>query len=230
MSRLANTTGRPILCCVTDRKSLTPAAGESQFGALLKQIVTAAVAGVDWIQIREKDASGREIFDLTRAALAKVSEAKGSAQHSTRIIVNDRLDVAVAAHAGGVHFGENSLSPSDVRGWMSLNCGRNFNQGFAVGVSCHSLESCKAAEVSGADYIFFGPTFATPSKSAFGAPQGLELLSSVCNTIKVPVLAIGGITDENAPSCSSAGAAGIAAIRLFQNPQTIAATVSAMRS
>ena len=88
---------------------------------------------------------------------------------------------------------------------------------FMVGVSCHSLESARAAERGGADYIFFGPVFATPSKAAFGAPQGTERLGKVCASVEIPVLAIGGMNLENAGACIAAGAAGIAAIRLFQD-------------
>ncbi len=87
---------------------------------------------------------------------------------------------------------------------------------FQIGVSCHSIEAARAAERGGADYIFFGPVFPTPSKASFGAPQGIERLREVCATVNIPVLAIGGVTLENAASCVETGAAGIAAIRLFQ--------------
>jgi len=96
-------------------------------------------------------------------------------------------------------------------------------------VSCHSLETAKAADESRADYIFFGPVFATPAKAAYGAPQGLERLAEVCRAVALPVLAIGGITLENASACLSAGAAGIAAIRLFQEAPEIARIVRALR-
>jgi thiamine-phosphate pyrophosphorylase len=93
---------------------------------------------------------------------------------------------------------------------------------FLIGYSCHSLESARAAERGGADYIFFGPVFATPSKSAFGAPQGIERLREVCASVAIPVLAIGGVNLENTRDCITAGAAGFAAIRLFQNPSELA--------
>jgi len=88
---------------------------------------------------------------------------------------------------------------------------------FLIGVSCHSLGSARAAEKGGADYVFFGPVFETPSKAAFGAPQGIERLREVCAALRIPVLAIGGVNAENLRDCIQAGAAGIAAIRLFQN-------------
>jgi thiamine-phosphate pyrophosphorylase len=90
------------------------------------------------------------------------------------------------------------------------------DQSFLIGASCHSIEAAQAAEPDGANYIFFGPIFATPSKQRFGPPQGVERLAQICRAISVPVLAIGGITLENANSCIAAGATGIAAIRLFQ--------------
>src|ERR1019366_6321417 len=88
---------------------------------------------------------------------------------------------------------------------------------FQIGVSCHSLEAARAAERGGANYIFFGPVFATPSKAAFGPPQGMERLRELCAAVEIPVLAIGGINFENARACIDAGAAGVAAIRLFQD-------------
>jgi thiamine-phosphate pyrophosphorylase len=94
---------------------------------------------------------------------------------------------------------------------------RALDKSFLIGVSCHSLEAAQAAERDGADYIFFGPIFATPSKEPFGRPQGTESLEQVCRAVSIPVLAIGGITLDNAESCVASGAAGIAAIRLFQD-------------
>jgi thiamine-phosphate pyrophosphorylase len=124
--------------------------------------------------------------------------------------------VAIAEHAGGVHLGENSLPVSETKRLIAAaSPGSNVENWFLAGVSCHSLEAAQSA--AGADYIFFGPVFATPSKAAFGAPQGLEALAKVCRAVAIPVLAIGGITLENAASCLASGAAGIAAIRLFQD-------------
>jgi thiamine-phosphate pyrophosphorylase len=100
---------------------------------------------------------------------------------------------------------------------------------FLMGVSCHSLEAAKAAERGGADYIFFGPVFATPSKAAYGTAQGLALLAEVSRSVSLPVLAIGGVTLENAASCLTAGAAGIAAIRLFQESQDVPSIVKTLR-
>ena len=247
MSRLSRQPRVPLLCYVTDRRSLAAietSEARQPFDPrkmLLEKIGAAATAGVDWIQIREKDLSGRECSSLAReavqlaarsskGAVAKAdSSAKGrraQEQASTRILVNDRLDVALAAQAGGVHLGEKSLPPEEAR---RLAKALRREKDFLIGVSCHSLEAGKAAERGGADYLFFGPVFATPSKVSYGAPQGLKRLAEVCQAAAIPVLAIGGVTLENAADCFSAGASGIAAIRLFQDASDMSAVVRALR-
>jgi len=163
--------------------------------------------GIEWIQIREKDLEARVLTQLVRMA---VGDTQGT---SARILVNDRLDVALAANAAGIHLGENSLPLEAVAEWRR----RSGKTDFQIGVSCHSLEAALAAERGGADYIFFGPVFATPSKAAFGSPQGIEHLRAVCAAVGIPVLAIGGVNLENTRACLDAGAAGVAAIRLFQD-------------
>ncbi len=217
----------PILCYVTERKSLSPAAaggGPDRIGALLERIEKAARAGVDWIQVREKDLEGRMLLDLTSKATA-VSAAARSTEKQARILVNDRLDVAWAAQAAGVHLGDSSLPVAEVVRWRN-QAGR---AEFLVGASCHSLRHAVESAGAGADYIFFGPVFDTPSKAAFGQPQGLQKLGEVCRAVSIPVLAIGGITVENAAACLAAGAAGIAAIRLFQEAQDLAGLLRQIR-
>jgi thiamine-phosphate pyrophosphorylase len=185
---------------------------------LLDAMRTAAAAGVDWIQIREKDLEARSLAELVRLA---IHAARGT---GARILVNDRLDVAIAASAAGVHLGEMSLPVETVAEWRR-STGR---AEFQIGVSCHSLEAAQAAERGGADYIFFGPVFATPSKAAFGPPQGIERLRETCSAVRIPVLAIGGVTLENTALCTAAGAAGVAAIRLFQESPDVAAQMHEM--
>jgi thiamine-phosphate pyrophosphorylase len=136
--------------------------------------------------------------------------------------VNDRFDVALAAGAAGVHLGENSLPVSVVAQSRGFSAPPNF----LMGVSCHAKEAAVQAARDGASYLFFGPVFATPSKAAFGAPQGLARLREVCSAVNIPVLAIGGITVENAVDCCAAGAAGVAGIRLFQEAGNMAAVVA----
>jgi len=217
----------PILCYVTDRESLPLASGGSpdRIGALLERIERAVRGGVDWIQIREKDLEGRTLFDLTAKAMAVCAAAR-SAEKQAQILVNDRLDVAWAARSAGVHLGESSLPVGEVVRWRNL-AGRT---DFLVGASSHSLEGAVQAASAGADYIFFGPVFATPSKAAFGPPQGLQKLGQVCRAVSIPVLAIGGITEKNAVACFDGGAAGIAAIRLFQEAQDLAGLLRQIRS
>jgi len=246
VSRLNKPQSVPLLCYVTDRHSVVSTEifeARQPFDAckiLLEKIAASAAAGVDWIQIREKDLSGKECSSLTgeamrlastrsrgasaKAAISPKTEAARE-QFSTRILVNDRLDVALAAQAGGVHLGEKCLPPEEAQR-LVRTLGR---KDFLIGVSCHSLEAAKAAQRSGVDYLFFGPVFVTPSKTAYGAPQGLERLAEVCRAVPLPVLAIGGITLENAAGCISAGASGLAAIRLFQDAADLAAIVRALR-
>jgi thiamine-phosphate pyrophosphorylase len=201
---------KPIVCYVTDRKSL--GAGEGGEGVLGK--IRAAVAGgVDWVQIREKDLCGRDLLALVREAVAGCGV--------TRVIVNDRLDVALAAGAAGVQLGRESLSARDVLGWCR---GGNAATEFLVGASCHSLEEAREAESAGANYIFFGPVFDTPSKRGMGEPQGVARLADICRSVTIPVVAIGGVSERNAGECIRAGAAGIAAIRMFQEAPDVAAT------
>jgi thiamine-phosphate pyrophosphorylase len=213
---------KPILCYVTDRLAL-PAHDEGSRGAaLLEQIRRAAEAGVDWIQLREKNLpAARPLLDLAAGAIAAVR----AAGHSTRILVNDRLDVAWAAEADGVHLGEHSLPAREV----TREKLRRGQSEFLVGVSCHSVEAARQAAEDGADYVFFGPVFATPSKAAFGPAQGLERLAEVCSAVRIPALAIGGITAVNAAAALDAGAAGIAGIRLFQEAASLSAVLAAIR-
>ena len=206
------------LCYVTDRKGLGVSPG-SQSDALLEKIEIAARAGVDWIQIREKDLSGRSLAALVLEALRRVPRG-------CRILVNDRLDVAYALRADGVHLGEGSLAVQEAKRLLRE---RKPAREFLVGASTHSLEAAFSAEKAGADYVVFGPVYATRSKAQYGPPQGIERLTEVSRTLSVPVLAIGGITLHNAQTCREAGAAGIAAIRLFQDADDIAGVVKALR-
>ena len=224
-----NKPSRPILCYVTDRAGLPR--GSGAIPSLLAKVAQAQSAGVDWIQIREKDLSSRELAGLV-AALMDWAAAQGLAEKGAPpggILVNDRLDVALTGKAAGVHLGENSLPVEDVRKLVHTARSRT-DSPFLIGVSCHSLQAARAAAKAGADYLIFGPVFATPSKAAYGAPQGLDRLAEVCRAVKVPVLAIGGIERQNATSCLAAGASGIAAIRLFQDAPDLPSLVRALHA
>jgi thiamine-phosphate pyrophosphorylase len=196
------------LCYITDRHGLAPR-------PLLSHLQAVAGAGVDLVQLREKDLACRELLGLVKSA---VELCRGS---KTRIVVNDRLDMAIAAGAHGVHLGGQSAPPEAVR--------RHIDKNFLVGVSCHSMQEALKAEAGGADYILLGPIFDTPSKRPYGPPLGLNKLSEVANHIRIPLLALGGITVARVRPCLDAGATGIAAIRLFQEGPSVAERVHELR-
>ncbi len=194
---------------ITDRCSL---GGDP----LLPCVERVLEAGVDLLQIREKDLSGRQLHELVQRVTRLPNPARA------RILVNGRVDVALAAGAHGVHLPSNGPSAANVR--------RMAGPGFLIAVSCHSVQEVCDAEREGADLTVFGPVFETPSKQAHGPPQGLEKLREACSAVEIPVLALGGITLKNAPQCLEYGASGFAAIRLFQRAASLMATVAALRA
>lgn len=194
---------RPILYAITSgatKSNTTP--HDDEFSRILHLAEGAVAAQISLFQIREKTLSARVLFELVTRA-TKIT--RGS---STRLLVNDRFDVALAAGADGVHLTSASLPVTVVR----AVCGPEF----LIGSSTHSLETARDACHSGADFIVFGPVFDTESKREFGPPQGLNKLQHVASELQgFPVVAIGGITLDNAESCFAAGASGIAGISLF---------------
>jgi thiamine-phosphate pyrophosphorylase len=211
---------KPIVCYVTDRNTLDAA---DPAGNLLAKIREATAAGVDWVQIRERYMPARELLAMTKAAIG----VQGS---EARILVNDRLDVALAAGAAGVHLGGTSVPAREAVRWLREG---NAPAEFLIGVSCHSAKDAREAEDAGASYVFFGPVFETPSKKSYGPPQGIERLAEICKTLHIPVIAIGGVNEENAMECVRAGAAGIAAIRMWQEsrePETLKRAVARLHS
>ncbi|HEV2424833.1 MAG TPA: thiamine phosphate synthase [Terriglobia bacterium] len=198
------------LCYITDRLTLgsRPLAGTIQ---------SAISAGIDLIQIREKDLDTRPLFELAQAAAASVP---GTATH---VLVNDRLDVALTAGAHGVHLAGQSMPVEHVRAVVP--------PGFQVGVSCHSVEGVRASERAGADYALLGPIFETASKLRYGPPLGLAVLERAARQVRrMPVLALGGINVERVPACLAAGAAGVAGISIFQQCDSLEERVSALRA
>lgn len=187
--------------------------GDRDFSQLLNLIAAAAAAHVNLIQLREKNLSTRVLYDLSLRA-AEIT--RGS---NTRLLINDRADVARSTGAAGVHLAAGSIEASVIR--------RTFGDDFLIGVSTHSLEEARAARDARADFAVFGPVFETASKRAYGEPLGLEKLEQVAGTLRqFPVLALGGVTLENTAGCFRAGAAGVAAIRLMNDPDQLARVVA----
>ncbi|HEV7747016.1 MAG TPA: thiamine phosphate synthase [Pyrinomonadaceae bacterium] len=207
----------PLIYLITSGQTTerTTPDGEA-FGAVLQLIQAAVNAQVDLVQIREKSLSGRVLYQL---ALGAVNITKNSA---TKLLVNDRSDIAAAANADGVHLTTTSLSTAVVR--------RSFGEHFIIGVSTHSLEAASLARREGANFVVFGPVFAIVSKREYGEPLGLTRLAQVCAALSpFPVIALGGVTKRNAAECFSAGAQGIAAIRELAQPELLAGIVSEIR-
>jgi len=193
----------------------TPTAEE--FAHTLVLVERAVVAGVTLIQLREKKLSARSLYQLTARA-AQIT--KGSA---TRLLVNDRADIACAAGADGVHLTTQSLDAGVVR--------RAFGRDFLIGVSTHSPAEAQAARVGGADFAVFGPVFDTPSKRDHGPPLGTLALAETARAVApFPVLALGGVTLENAHDVFRSGAQGVAAIRLFNDAAELGEVVRVIRS
>jgi len=193
-----------LLYYITDRMHF-PGRERERRERLLARIAEAARVGIDFIQLREKDLPPRDLESLAKDAVAKV-RAAGSA---TRLLINSRTDVAIAAGADGVHLRSKDISPQEVRKiWRAANATP------VVAISCHTPQEVAAAEAAGADFVVFSPVFEKKGNPA-ARIAGLEQLRAICRG-KVSVLALGGITPENAALCVEAGARGIAGIRLFQ--------------
>jgi len=209
-----------LLCYITDRTQF-PGDEAGRRRALLAKIAEATRCGVDLIQLREKDLVTRQLEVLTHAAFRVVRE--NSREPLSRLLINSRSDVATACGVDGVHLQSDDISPSEVR-WIWAHTGHSVRP--LVSVSCHSADDVARAAGEGADFAVFAPVFEKKD-----APQtraaGLDGLREACRQ-KIPVLALGGMTLNNAGVCIDAGAAGIAAIRLFQN-KDIAEVVRRLR-
>ncbi len=203
-----------LLCYITDRKQFSEDEATRR-RLLLQKIADAARCGVDFIQLREKDLSARELEALAREAVGIVQKNVGAEnrESGTRLLINLRTDIAIAVGADGVHLRSDDLSPSHVRAiWAEPGTGTRAR--VTVSVSCHSPEDVRRAAADGADFVLFGPVLEKQGAAQIG-PASLENLRRTCKE-KIPVLVLGGVTVENAQSCLDAGAAGISGIRLFQ--------------
>ncbi len=178
------------LCLVTDRGVVT--------GTLEEAVEDCLAAGLRAVQLREKDLGPQDLLSLA----SKVRES--TSRHGARLFVNDRADVALAVGADGVHRTGSSLPISVLRAISP--------PGFLIGASVHSVADARAAEPEGADFLFFGPIYDTPSKRRYGPPQGLAVLERVASAVRLPVFAIGGVTPARVAELRRAGASGVAAI------------------
>jgi len=223
---------RCLLYYITDRTTL---AGDepSRKRRLLEKIAEATRANIDYIQLREKDLPTRDLESLAREAVRIVAELRTENwELRTALLINSRTDVAIAAEADGVHLRSDDISPEEVRlVWQRhYECGAgaparaNLPPDPLIAVSCHSPAEVAQAAASAATFAVFAPVFEKKGAS----PAGLTVLHEAC-AANIPVLALGGITLSNAHSCLEAGAAGIAAIRLFQD-NDIAEVVRQLRS
>jgi thiamine-phosphate pyrophosphorylase len=188
----------PLLYLITDRLAFlrNPEITHADAARLqLEAIGKAAQAGCQLIQIREKDMSAKTLDAFTRAAI------QCARPHGARVLVNDRLDVAMATGADGVHLRVSSIPAREARD--------------LIGASTHSIAEARQAEDGGADFIVCGPVYNTMSKQVYGPPLGLELLAEICDATAIPALALGGINLSNYREPLRRGAAGIAAISLF---------------
>jgi thiamine-phosphate pyrophosphorylase len=209
---------RPILYLITRGVTTEATTSNSEeFQDILIQVSNAVTAGIQLIQLREKRLTARALFELTARA-AEITRGT-----TTRLLVNDRPDIAASAGADGVHLTTRSLEPKIVR--------RTFGDDFLVGASTHSLAEATNARDGGADFVVFGPIFPTPSKEEYGSPMGVACLAGVAEGLApFPVLALGGISNETAHECLRAGASGVAGISLFREPKNLDRVVARIRT
>ena len=220
---------------ITDRNAF---AGDeaSRRRQLLDKIAEAARAGINYIQLREKDLSTGDLETLARQAVRIVREMQletGNSELETKLLINSRTDVALAVEADGVHLRGDDISPQEAAAISSVarRNARLATRNFLTAVSCHSVEDTRRAEREGASFAVLAPVFAKQALPVQATPVrtlGLEAVRTACRG-RLPIFALGGITLENAPACIEAGAAGIAAIRLFQN-NNIAEVARRLRS
>jgi len=204
---------KPILYLITRGATTEATTPDSEeFQTILRQVSAAVTAGIQLIQIREKQLTAQVLFELTAGVVTIVRRS------STRVLVNDRVDIAKSAGADGVHLTTRSLTPDVIR--------KMFGAKFLIGASTHSLIEAHDARRQGADFAVFGPIFPSPSKEKYGPPLGLRKLSEAARELgPFPLIALGGISIENVNKCLLARASGIAGITLFSEPDNLATTV-----
>jgi thiamine-phosphate pyrophosphorylase len=209
---------KPLIYLITSGETTSQTTPTTKDFANVLELVEAAMAAeIDLVQLREKQLHAGVLYQLTENAAAITN---GSL---TRLLLNDRADIASAAGADGVHLSSNSIPTGVVR--------NTFGREFLIGVSTHSLAEATNAAETGADFIVFGPVFETSSKQQYGEPLGLTELAKATSTLKpFPVLALGGITIDRVSECFSAGAQGIAAIRMLNDPSRLSDIANDIRA
>lgn len=178
---------------------------------LYNAIKIAFKAGLRTVQLREKDLSGRQLFEMASTLQALASDFGGN------LFINERVDIAMCVKAAGVHLGQSGIPPLAVR--------KIAGNSLSIGISTHSLQEAIDAEANGADFITYGPIFETPSKIRFGKPVGLASIKEIKKRLSIPVIALGGINLTNAADVISAGADGLSMIRGILGEKDIANTV-----
>jgi len=189
-------------------------------GRALALAVELAEAGASLLQLRAKSLPAGAFADLAAQAVQALS---GS---GCVLVVNDRLDIAMAAEAGGVHLGDEDLPVAAARRVLAAGAPRS---GFLVGYSTHSVKEAAEASQQEADYLGFGPVFDSPTKAGVRDARGLVLLAEACRASRLPVVAIGGVTLENAAACWLAGAASVAVISEIERASDRRALVAEYR-
>lgn len=206
---------KPIIYLITVG-NLTSENFLNQSSQVLQQIEAAIKAGISIIQIREKNLPTKFLFDLATQTV------KLNQNYSTKVLINDRADVALATKADGVHLTSTSISTKVIR--------QVFPKDFVIGVSTHKIEEVVKAKNEGANFAVFSPIYKTLSKEKYGKPQGIEKLAEVVKTVKdFPIIGLGGIKIEYISGISQTGASGIAAISLFENAENLPTIVKEIK-
>lgn len=191
------TTPLPRVYFITDRHQIP---GKKSFFDVMEELLN---AGLKLVQLREKDLTTRELFLLAQQ-LRHLTQS-----YNCRLIINDRIDIALAVSADGVHLGQHSLPPRAARDILGANA--------LIGVSTHSHLELQRAQDQGADFATYGPVYFTPSKAEYGPPVGIHSLQEAISSVNIPVFALGGIKSENIREVLSSGCYGVAAISALSN-------------
>jgi thiamine-phosphate pyrophosphorylase len=204
---------QPITYLITSGETTPATTPDSEaFARILKLVQSAVAANISLVQLREKNLTVRVLFALAEKAAAIT---RGSA---TKLLINDRADVARGAGADGVHLTARSIDSSIIR--------RTFGDDLTIGVSTHSFAEARRARDGGADFVVFGPIFETTSKQIYGAPVGVQALCEIVRELApFPVIALGGVTLENAEACIETGASGVAGIGMFHDADDLSEVV-----